>query len=108
MRFDARVAYGLMSVALVGFSGVMADEIDDILGDSAASPASVAEPSSTTVAILKPSFTVRSLSNIGICSMANHYHSAYCYQSTLLRTVHRRLGIQVEGISCEEGKRQDW
>lgn len=58
MRFDARVAYGLMSVALVGFGGVMADDIDDILGDSAASPASVAEPSSTTVAISRPAFTV--------------------------------------------------
>lgn len=62
MRFDARVAYGLLSVALVGFGGVMADEIDDVLGDSAASPASAAEPSSTTVAISKPAFTVSSRS----------------------------------------------
>lgn len=58
MRFDARVAYGLMSVALVGFGGVMADDIDDVLGDHAASPASAAEPSST---ISKPTFTVSSL-----------------------------------------------
>lgn len=72
MRFDARVAYGLMSVALVGFSGVMADDIDDILGDSAASPASAAESSSTPIAISKPSFTV-SRSDITVCLMANFY-----------------------------------
>lgn len=60
MRFDARVAYGLMTVALMGFGGVMADDIDDILGD--ATPAST-ELSST--AITKPSFTV---------SSSAHYH----------------------------------
>lgn len=59
MRFDARVAYGLMSVALMGFSGVMADELEDLLGDAAASPASPS-PSSSTIAIAKPSFTVSS------------------------------------------------
>jgi calnexin len=53
MRFDARVAYGLMTVALMGFGGVIADEIEDVLGDAAASPL----PSSSTVAIAKPSFT---------------------------------------------------
>lgn len=59
MRFDACVAYGLMSVALMGFGGVMADDIDDILGDAAAAPSS---PDATASTINKPNFTVSFLS----------------------------------------------
>ncbi|KAL7274700.1 hypothetical protein RUND412_002372 [Rhizina undulata] len=54
MRFESRVALGLFSVALVGFNGVAADDIDDILGDASSSISSAA-PSSTAVA--KPNFT---------------------------------------------------
>lgn len=55
MRFDARVAYGLMSVALMGFGGVMADDIDDALGDAASVVSS--EAAAATSAIAKPAFT---------------------------------------------------
>jgi calnexin len=58
MRFDAAVAYGLFSVALMGFGNVaFADELDDVLGDAATK--SVASSSTaTTSAIDKPTFTV--------------------------------------------------
>lgn len=59
MRFDARVAYGLMSVALMGFGGVMADDIDDALGDAASVVSS--EAAAAISAIAKPAFTVSSL-----------------------------------------------
>ncbi|PWW74455.1 Calreticulin-domain-containing protein [Tuber magnatum] len=56
MRFDSKVAFGLFSVALVGFGNVaFADEIDDALGD-AATP-SAASSSTATVAIDKPTFS---------------------------------------------------
>jgi calnexin len=51
MRFDATVAFGLFSVALLGLGNVaFADELDDL--DAAPSP--------STPAIEKPIFTVSS------------------------------------------------
>ncbi|CAZ84531.1 unnamed protein product [Tuber melanosporum] len=55
MRFNTKVAFGLFSVALLGFGNLaFADEIDDALGDAATSSAT---SSSTTAAIDKPTFS---------------------------------------------------
>lgn len=54
MRFDATVAFGLFSVALLGMGNVaFADELDDL-------DATTATPSSSTIAIERPTFTVSS------------------------------------------------
>ena len=58
MRFARNVAFGLFSIALMGFGNtVFADEIDDALGDD---PTPSSSSSSSTVAIEKPTFTVSS------------------------------------------------
>jgi len=55
MRFNTKVALGLLSVALMGFGNVaFADEIDDALGDTATSSA---DSSSVTPVINKPTFS---------------------------------------------------
>lgn len=57
MRFARNVAFGLFSVALVGFGNfAVADEFDDVLGDAASSSTSTVATTST-VAIVKPTFS---------------------------------------------------
>lgn len=59
MRFARNVAFGLFSIALMGFGNtVFADDIDDALGDDPTPSSSTS--SSSTVAIEKPTFTVSS------------------------------------------------
>ncbi|TGZ79671.1 Calreticulin-domain-containing protein [Ascodesmis nigricans] len=54
MWFRTNTAYGLFAVALLGFGGVLADEIDDTLEEAVKTP-SAATPSSA--AVKKPSFS---------------------------------------------------
>jgi hypothetical protein len=57
MRFARNVAFGLFSIALMGFGNVFADEIDDVLEEPASSSTTTTS-TSTTASIAKPTFTV--------------------------------------------------
>jgi hypothetical protein len=59
MRFARNVAFGLFTVALVGFGNMVhADEIDDVLGDAAAASPSTSSSSTSSASIEKPTFSV--------------------------------------------------
>jgi calnexin len=53
MRFTRNVAFGLFTVAVMGFGNVVADELDDLSKDAAAPAAA-----SASSVIEKPTFTV--------------------------------------------------
>lgn len=56
MRFSPNVAFGLFSVALMGF--VRADELDDKLGDAAKVAEEVISSATPSAVVEKPTFTV--------------------------------------------------
>lgn len=61
MRFARNVAFGLFSVALMGFGNfAVADELDDVFGDAAGSSSTTTSTvtSTSTIAIEKPTFSV--------------------------------------------------
>jgi calnexin len=59
MRFAGKVAFGLFTVALLGFGNLArADDIDDVLGDAATSSTTASGSTSTTTGIEKPTFSV--------------------------------------------------
>jgi hypothetical protein len=61
------------------------------------------EPASSA-AVEKPTFTVspRTLLALFLLTVLANFS-----QSTLPRTVHRRLGHKMEGLKCEEGRLQE-
>lgn len=63
MRFTRNVAFGLFTVAVMGFGNVAADELDDLSKDAAAPAAT------STSAIEKPTFTV----SIQLCTASFMY-----------------------------------
>lgn len=107
MRFNTKVALGLLSVALVGFGNVaFADEIDDALGDTATSSA---DSSSATPAINKPTFSVSISLFIVVATtlkliMSSLVTIAFSYQCALLRAIYPWLGLKVESQSRQERK----
>lgn len=58
MRFSTNVAFGLFSVALLGFNNVVADELDEKLGDAAKVAEESTSTSTSAASIEKPTFTV--------------------------------------------------
>lgn len=87
MRFSTNVAFGLFSVALMGFNHVVADELDDKLGDAAKVEG---EAATSTAIIDKPTFTVsRTELHLDDSFVTDTFSPALPPQGSVLRAVHR-------------------
>jgi hypothetical protein len=97
------------SIAVVAFAAVAAradvvEDVQEVVSDVSSSASSAVE-SATSSAVSKPTFTVRFTSvALQIRPILTDLSIAHHTQGTIPRAIHRRLGVKMEVIKCQEAK----
>lgn len=104
----------IFTSALYTSAVLLGEAYADIAEEIVESATSIAESATSSVAE-RPTFTVSTYSSIfARCGTHQNYvyrdakpfKIALEYQSTVLRTIHRRLGLEVGTVSCQETRLQ--